>query len=247
MRPVRRTLAAACLSLLSAAPAIAGAWPREPGKIFVSIRGDYETGTGETRTKLYGEYGLTRRITFGFEASDGPPDEAKQEEYEWQLEHGDALVLFPPSRRRVGSFVNVAIGPLETTNRFAVSLGASAPPDQYGLMMEYRIEAAAHWGRGFSSRWGDGWATATAKVIVAKDEDEPITDFHGLVGLKPRDGWMGMLSLGRYTDESGTTWKVSPSIGYRPHEKVWVVPTLTYGFGDGDSETAFGLGFWLSF
>lgn len=246
MRSAPSLLAAICLLALPA-PASAGAWPREPGKYFVSIRSDYETRSGAFRTAIYGEYGLTRRITLGFTANDGPPDKAKQDEYEWQLEHGDALVLFPPSRRRIGSFVKVAVGPMEGTNRFALSLGASAPPDQVGLMAEYRVEAAAHWGRGFSSRWGDGWATATAKVIFAKDEDEPITDLNGLVGLKPRENLMAMLSLGRYADAAGVTWKLSPSVGYRPHEKLWVVPGLAVGFGDGESELGLSLGLWLTF
>lgn len=246
MFPLARAVATLVLVFLSA-PAHSGAWPREPGGVFLSLKSEYETVSEKFRTSIYGEFGLTRRITLGFQASDGPPDEAKQEEYEWQRDHGDALLLTPPSRRRVGGFVNMAIGPLDATNRFAISLGASAPPDEYGMMMEYRIEAAAHWGRGFESGWGDGWMTATAKVIHARDEDELITDFFGLIGLKPREDWMTMLSLGRYTDMTGTTWKLSPSIGYRPHRLVWVVPSIAHGFGDGDAETSIGLGLWLSF
>src|SRR5690606_8222821 len=64
---------------------------------------------------------------------------------------------------------------------------------------------------------------------------------------KPREDLMTMLSLGRYTDMTGTTWKLSPSIGYRPHRLVWVVPSIAHGFGEGDAETSIGLGLWLSF
>lgn len=241
-----RALAAACLALLPA-PALPGAWPREPGKIFLSIRSDYEAGSGDVRTAVYGEYGFSRRITFGFTASDGPPDYAKENEDEWRLEQAATALVSPPSRRRVGSFVKLAVGPLEATNRFALSLGASAPPDQYGLMTEYQIEAAVHWGRGLTTRWGDGWATATAKVILARDEDRPITDFYGLVGLKPADDWMTMLSLNRYADTGGTTWKTTTSAGYRATEKVWIVPSLSYGFGNGNSQTSVGLALWLNF
>lgn len=246
MHPLRRILIVACFGLLHALPAHAGAWPREPGKYFVSLRSDYDIGSGEFRTAIYGEYGFTRRITLGFTASDGPPDAAKQEEYEWQLENGDALLLFPPSRRRVGGFVQLAIGSLDAANRFAVSLGAAAPPDQYGVMTEHRIELAGHWGRGFSSRWGDGWTTATAKVALARDEDQPIIDLYGLVGLKPAAGWMAMVSASRFADEDGTTWKLSPSAGYQPHEKLWIVPSVTQSFGN-SSESAIGLSLWLSF
>lgn len=102
MFPLARALAVLCLVLLPAA-ALAGAWPREPGGVFLSLKSEYETDSGEFRTSVYGELGLTRRITLGFEASDGPPDKAKQEEYEWQRDHGDAVLLIPPSRRRVGA------------------------------------------------------------------------------------------------------------------------------------------------
>jgi len=62
--------------LLLASPAQAGPWPREKGHVFLSVGGvseiDQTTGTIATFSTLYGEYGITEKITFGVDlGSDG--------------------------------------------------------------------------------------------------------------------------------------------------------------------------------
>jgi hypothetical protein len=220
-------VAFAALALIAAGQVLAGAWPREPGGGFVSARTDLETtSTGpELSFSLYGEYGLTRRITLvgQFSNSDQP---------------------FTPSRAAAG-FTFALSGP-DAVNRFAVGLGVSTPPDLAGVMTQTRLETSLHWGRGFESRFGGGWVTATARVLFARDEDDPITDFYGLIGLRPAEGWMTMLSASRYEDEQGVYYKVSPSVGFEVRDRLWVVPSLMQELSD-DRSTGVGLALWFSF
>ncbi len=215
------------LSLLGADMAVAGAWPRAPGEVFLSLRGDVEkqAGGSDLDGSVYAEYGLSRRFTLvgQFTTAD------------------DA---WTPSRAAAG--LRFALSPPDAVNRFAVSLGVSAPPDLMGAMTSTRLETGVAWGRGFESRWGGGWATATLRVLFARDEAKPITDLYGLVGLRPADGVMTMFSLGRYADGDGVYWKATPSIGYELRDEVWLVPSLTQEISD-DRSTSIGIALWITF
>ena len=223
---LRRALAAAALALV-ADPAQSGAWPREPGGGFVSARADLETTHSGPAASfgLYGEYGLTRRLTLvgQFSNSDQP---------------------FTVSRAAIG--LTFALSPLDAVNRFAIGLGVSTPPDLVGVMTQTRLETSLHWGRGFESRFGGGWVTATARLLFARDEAKPITDFYGLVGLRPAEGWMTMLSASRFEDGEGVYYKVSPSVGYELRDELWIVPNLSQELTD-DRSTSVGVSIWFSF
>jgi hypothetical protein len=222
----RLALAAVLWACLAGA-ALAGAWPREPGGVFLSQRFDYDRSWREQEVSaaIYAEYGLTRRLTLIGQLSN--EDEA-----------------FTVSRSGVA--LNVALGPLDAANRFAVSLGVSTPPSVMGVMTERRIETGLYWGRGFESRWGGGWATATAKALFARDEEDPITDLSALVGVRPRDGWMAMLSTSRYRDAGGIYTKVTSSLGYEVRDRLWLVPSVTQEVTD-DRSTGVGVAVWFSF
>lgn len=222
-----RLLLAAILWLATVVPLFAGAWPREPGAAFISQRFDYDRSwrESEASASFYGEYGLTRRFTLVGQLSN--------EDQPWTV-----------SRASLG--LNYAIGRLDASNKLAVSLGVSTPPNLMGVMTETRIETGVHWGRGFESRWGGGWATASARVLFARDNDRPITDFSALVGLRPKDGWMAMLGASRYRDEEGTYLKVTPSVGYELRDRLWVVPGVSFELTD-DRSTGVGVAFWFSF
>ncbi len=222
--------AAALLLVVLAGPALAGAWPREPGGVFLSLRIE-----DDGAASLYGEYGLSRRVTLGGQVS---TDE--------RHEPDDRLDLPPPRDGRISAFTRLALGPLEATNRFAFSFGVSVPPDTVGMATRQRLEAGLHWGRGFESALGGGWATATARLLRDPDEDRPITDLSGLVGIRPAPGTMAMLALSRWRDDDGTYWKLAPSAGYELRPKLWLVPQVTRTFGDA-TETRTSLSLWLSF
>ncbi|MBP7003671.1 hypothetical protein [Amaricoccus sp.] len=222
-----RVPALAAVLLVLAGPAAAGAWPRAPGEVFLSFRGEVETSDGgpQTNASVYGEYGLTRRITLiaQFDNADDP----------W-------------TPRRFGTGVQFALSGPDAVNRYAIGFGVSTPPDVMGAMTSTRGELSLSWGRGFDSRWGGGWATATARLIYGRDTSRPITDLYGLVGLRPAEGRMAMLSASRYADDDGTYWKISPSLGYRLRGETWLVPSLTQELSD-DRSTAVGLALWITF
>lgn len=211
---------AIAIALLAGTRAEPSAWPREPGAAFLSLKAEAEAA-GPPSVSFYGEYGLTPRVTLTGQIS----------------RDGDAT--------RLGGALRYALSAPDAVHRFAVSLGGSAPPNALGAAMEARAEAALHWGRGFSSRYGDGWATVTARVMLARDESRPITDIYGLIGLRPAEGWMAMLSASRYSDGEGVTYKLAPSAGYRLREGAWIVPSLTRDLSA--QATSFGVAFWLDF
>lgn len=224
MRPVLAFLALAAL----AGPAMGGAWPREPGGVFLSLRFDQDrpaVGEPSTSVSAYGEYGLSARWTVV-----------------GQLSNSDQP--WTPSRAGLG--LRYALSGPDAVNRFAVSFGVSAPPDLMGAMTSARGELGFAWGRGFETRWGGGWATATLRGLYGRDTDRPITDVSALVGLRPREGWMAMLSASRYADDEGVYVKLTPSIGYELRPDLWLVPHLTQEFSD-DRSTGVGVSVWWSF
>jgi hypothetical protein len=220
-------LVAAALALLAVGPAAAGPWPREPGETFLALRADVErTAEGpDTDASAYVERGLTRRITLvgQFSTADDP---------------------WTPSRAATG--LRFALSAPDAVNRFAVSLGVSAPPDLMGAMTSARLEAGLAWGRGFESRWGGGWVTADARFLFARDAKKPITDLAALVGVRPADGWMLMLGGSRYKDPAGVYWKLSPAFGYEVRPELWLVPNFTQELSD-DRSASVGLSVWFSF
>lgn len=223
-----RVLALAALfAALPAAAALAGAWPRAPGEIFLALRGEIETSDdGPQRNgSVYGEYGLTRRITLvaQFDTANDP----------W-------------TPQRFGGGAQIALSGPDASNRFAIGFGVSTPPDVMGAMLATRGELSLHWGRGFDSRWGAGWATASLRAIYGRDTRRPITDLYGLVGVRPQKDRMAMLSASRYDNGDGVYWKLSPALGYRLRGETWLVPSLTQEFSD-DRSTAVGLALWLTF
>lgn len=221
-----RCLLALCL--LAAGPAWGGAWPRPPGEVFLSLRFDRDQpaqGEASNSVSAYGEYGLSAR---------------------WTLigQFSNSTQPWTPSRAAIG--LNFALSTPDATNRWAVGFGVSTPPDVMGAMMEARGEVSLHWGRGFESRWGGGWATATFRALYGMDTARPITDVSALVGLRPREGWMVMLSAGRYEDDEGTYIKATPSLGYELRPKLWLVPHVMHEFTD-DRSTGVGVSVWWSF
>lgn len=220
------------LALLLGAPALptalaAGAWPREVGGVFLSLRRDWERAGGarERSASAYGEYGLTERITLGGQWSD----------------HSSIWTL-----PRAGGFLRVALGDPAAANRFAASLGLSTVPDMPMAGAEARLDLGLHWGRGFASRFGAGWATASYIRRVSLGGAAGIDDLSGTIGLRPRDGVMAMLSASRYRDAGGTHDKLAPALGLRLRDGVWAVGTYTHQVGGGERR-ALGLSLWLDF
>lgn len=206
----------------------AGAWPRETGRYFLAFRSDGEVaGEGRDRSRsIYGEYGLTERVTLGGEWSDSSSI--------W-------------TNARSGGFVRLAVGDLSAETRIAVSLGASSPPDAVDAVEGARIDFGAYVGRGFASRFGGGWATASWKLgVSATGHGTTVHDLGATIGLRPRDRMMTMLTASRHDDGTSSTVKLAPAFGFELREEVWGVVTYSEAVSGGDTR-AIGLSVWISF
>lgn len=131
----------ALLLLPIADAAAAGAWPRTEDGVFLSASGERD-GDGNSYASLYGEHGLSRRNTLGF-----------------QFDHtsaGETGVLIWLQRA-----LDDGTGP----NRWTVSLGLGAIKRDGSLLPAGQVGAA--WGRGIEGLPGGGWLTVEARLNVA--------------------------------------------------------------------------------
>lgn len=162
---MRASLIGAVVFMLLATSALAGAWPREKGGVFAAL--SYEVTTPRAAlmpealaldptpplygyTGLYGEYGLTERLTIGIDTG----QEENQDSWSGVV------------------FARMPIGPQDWRHRFSVQLGLGQRRYEknglyYGLETietEWIARPALAWGYGFDTRWGSGWAAADASL-----------------------------------------------------------------------------------
>ena len=135
-----RVAIVASLFLTIWAPAVlAGAWLREHKSVFTAIGVTVRTDmlVLETENKFYLEYGLSRRVTLGLDYNEIPG------------QSGHALAFF-----------RLPLGPTDRPARYAVELGLGKHHLQGERSNMYKFTLA--FGRGFESRWGNGWVGVEA-------------------------------------------------------------------------------------
>ncbi len=130
--------------LLSATTAEAGAWAREEGSVFISAGGNVALLGAAARPvyydpTIYLEYGLTPRLTVGFDG--------------FTADRGDAGSLL--------AFARFALDDGTGPDRFATSLAAGYTLLPTGALDE-TLRLGLHWGRGLDGGWVAVDATATA-------------------------------------------------------------------------------------
>lgn len=173
-----------CLTLLALCllpgPAAAGPWPREAGQIYVLTS---HQGGGDGWSGLYAEYGGPRNLTFG-------------------LDLGGHVVGLAELRRvgftdrdvdgRVRAFVRVPVplpGGQDDSWRApwlaAIELSIGRDFEEDGETID-RFGVGMSVGRGFSTRFGDGWTTVDLATSFASEGDTR-SSFGLVVGLKPRE------------------------------------------------------------
>ncbi|MFN3823079.1 MAG: hypothetical protein ACK4RN_03780 [Pseudorhodobacter sp.] len=158
---------------LCAAPAVAaGPWPRDKGAGFVAISSD------GTRQQIHAEYGIGADWTLGVEATrakgHAQPSVA-------------GFVHHPVWRGKGGAILSAGLA-VETRE----SLAARSWAHMAGTG-ELAVRAGLFWGKGFESRWGNGWMVLEAQVerVVTKD-------------------WIGARHSG----------KLDATIGLSPHDRI---------------------------
>lgn len=172
-------VAAALGPLVGPWSAAAGAWPRGAGQVFLSYgatlsvpRAGLAPGaTAKRDHSILAETGLTARLTFGLDlhrtAGAG---------------YGTAQAFLRYSRPLTGGHV------------IALDAGA-ALRQRPGRPDEGALRLGLGWGKGTSTRWGDGWAGLDGQATWGLDSGRWEAKLDATAGLKPTDRTMLILQL----------------------------------------------------
>ena len=206
------------LALLAPLPALAGPWPRARGEAFVFA--GHVTGA-DGWTGLYAEYGLPRDLTLGVVAGGRPTNGTRAGE----------------ARARVFLRVPVLTGEAKPAWlapwRFALEASLGRDHDADGGTTRYGLGATV--GRGFQSRFGDGWTTLDLRADHAPDAPLRI-ELQTVLGLKPHPRWT--VELGLFA-----TQEIDLTLPARPDLELTVAPTVQYSLGKwGDARLGLSLG-----
>lgn len=199
---MRFAIAALLACAISAPPVFAGAWLREQKSVFLSfggtIRGNKET-LPEQETKIYAEYGLLPRMTLGFDFND--------------VRTKSAHVLL---------FARLPIGPSDRPARYAFELGVGKHRYQEEWAPMYK--AALAFGRGFESRFGNGWMGAELAYEMRTAFPEPAIKLDFVAGLSSGPRFRPLIKLETaYVQGQPFSWAFTPGIMFDVRKTTWVL------------------------
>lgn len=234
--PVAMRLIPFLLLALLPSAALAGAWPREKGGVFVAFATttkarpqSHATGIEDlsysAESSLYAEYGLTSRVTLGF---DGMMTDS--------VSHGQALV-----------FARVALGDQQAQNRYAASFAIGQFIDT--VIDVDHLEAdhttltrlGLHYGRGLANGWigAEAFATQTATGTDLK--------LDATWGIKPWDRWMFIAQLQSGQPAKGESYaNFAPAVVWKMNDRISIEMSVIQPLG-GDGDAALKLGSWTEF
>ena len=225
-----------CLFALLAAvlPTVshAGAWPRGEGNGFavLSLESTYDRSAltwddpseepplARNYLKFYGEYGLTDRYTLGVE-----------------LEQDYLFV-----QRQGIVFLTASIVPQDWVNRISVELGAGERRGQFGPRGQEECEPvvrpALYYGRGFETRWGQGWAGADLKAEHRFDSEETAYKLDLTLGVNHGDDTLhyAQIQSAKFEGED-TAARLLLSRVSRVNRVLWLETGLLAGLVTDDS------------
>ena len=211
--------------------AVAGAWPREEGRVFVSTSATITVpqaalvGRAPLSPEVFlgglVEYGVTERITFG-------------------LDGGHVL-------GRSGfsgiAFLRFGLNPGSGANRYALHAGLGYDAQPAGIV----VRAGAAAGRGFEAFGKNGWAEVDVSMIWRQASADIAYKADLTVGLKHGSRWLGFLQVqsGLYPGDPVYV-RVQPTIAYRYGENRHVELGVLAGLA-GPETAAVKIGSWLEF
>jgi len=215
---------------------IAGAWPREKGEVFLSFSTEIPAAPQTryaTGTSLYAEYGLTSRLTVGFDGYLGPKGS--------------------PSETYL--FLRFPFGKPDRPTHLALSfgLGQKTIPNPWGTITRQKLaRIGAAWGMGLKT----GWLSVDASVATVLDASIDVPGQSGITykadftwGMKPSKRIMLIWQLQTGKVPDGPSYaKFTPSVVWSIGEKhssqieIGLIKGLT-----GDDSQKLKLGFWKRF
>lgn len=148
------------LYVLSAGPAISGAWLREPGMGFSSATVALRHANGEWARELgyYADYGVAPWLTLGIDLNDN--DNLS----------GHAVV-----------FARLPLGQKARDYKLAAELAVGGAHDRNAWQSMYKLTLS--YGRAFESIWGPGWIAIDGAFERRGTTSEPIVKLDATLGL----------------------------------------------------------------
>jgi hypothetical protein len=203
----------------------AGAWLRERGAGFLSTSGTV-TAEKDASGALYGEFGLTDRMTLGIDINGGMDRDG--------LPQGDGTL-----------FLRFPLSDTEAPHKFAAHVGLGARYEPYDLVPS--LELGLSWGRGFQWRERWGWAALDASINLAEAPIKTITKLDATlgIGLGQNTKAMGQIFLTRTDGRLYTT--LAPSLLVTPKASR---TTFQIGFEfpmEAENDARLKLGIWRTF
>lgn len=212
------------LYLSAAQSASAGAWPREKGTGFSAIgsilrRNDVGLSY---ETKVFVEVGLGHRLTMGVDVNENPNG------------GGHALV-----------FARIPLGDEAQRMRYAFEVGFGGHHWLGEWSNMYKVTVAA--GRGFESRWGNGWMGLDAAYERRLGNANPIYKLDAVIGLSSDKWFRPMVKLETaYSSGNSLAWALTPTILIKGAKKTTWVFGVEYRSARQKS-IGLNLGFWRQF
>ena len=181
--------------LLVSTQAQAGPWPRGKGKVFYSVHanGEYleELGVIRQYGSIYGEYGLTDKITLGIDYNGS----------EIETEKAIAFIRYP-------------LGNPDWAWRFAAELGAGIVDGENVLRPGFSL------GRGINWRDRSGWLTLDTRVVLGDLPSGTRIESDFTLGLNWTERFKVIFQLqGGMPSEGDNYLKFAPSVVYELRQR----------------------------
>lgn len=169
---MRRIIVACLFCTFFVQPALAGAWLREKGKGFTSISTTIHavSPVPSFATSIYADYGLFERLSVGLD-----------------------LYIPSDSGGHVLLFARLPLPIHYMQLKYAVELGLGAHLQGGNWYPMYR--ASLSMGKGFSTRYGNGWMAADTTVEYRTGGGAPIFKVDATIGLSAFARFNPMLQL----------------------------------------------------
>jgi hypothetical protein len=228
-----RIIALLATALVAGAPAFGGAWPRD--NVFLSFK---YTGrldredialldfTREDLFQAYGEWGVARRFTFGGEYSRSGPEMAP-------ITEARGFVRYTFLER----------GP----HVMSAEIGAGRRSNDFEYEVNF-IRPGLAWGRGYESRFGDGWMELDAQSeLYSNTDDDPAVKLDATVGLNVTDR-LAVILQGRAGDypDIEPYFRIAPSAVVRVTDWLRVQGELEAGVYN-DTGLSAAVALWVDF
>lgn len=213
------------VALLTPQLAVAGAWLRDKGDVFLSISQErHDDGrTNEQYSKAYLEYGFSSRFTIGAELSQSAA-------------YGDLSGLL---------FMRTPLWKLGNGHHLSAEFGAGYA--KRGDLIEPVTRNVIAWGRGFESRFGHGWANIdlTMEQWVISQETAYKADLTLGTNFRKKFKFILQLQGGDYPS-SLPYLRLSPSMTYQLRQGAYLEFGLRKGLQN-DKSQGLKIGTWLEF